>query len=305
MSYADTVFKETIQLILEKGVSDESMEVRPHWEDGTPAHTIAVFGVVNRYDLQKEFPILTLRRSYWKSAWDEVSWIWQKKSNQIADLHSTVWDEWADEQGTIGKAYGYQMGQKYVHHKIRDVKNGMEDLSGYPSAEVIPGENNTADVLLDQVDGVIYDIQNNPASRRIITNMYVHKDLHEMALYPCAYSMTFNVAGNKLNAMLNQRSQDMVTANNWNVIQASMIVYAMASAYGYEPGELIHVIGNCHIYDRHIEIAKELCQKEGFDAPKLKVDPSVKSFYDFTGKSFSLVGEYKYHEFHHEIPIAI
>lgn len=276
MSYADEVFIKNIQDILQYGVSDEDSDVRPHWEDGTPAHTIALFGVVNRYDLSKEFPILTLRRTYWKSAWDEVSWIWQKKSNNIKDLNSHVWDSWADETGSIGKAYGYQMGVK--HH--------------YAEGD------------MDQVDRVIWSLQHDPASRRIMTNMYNHHDLSEMALYPCAYSMTFNVSGRRLNAILNQRSQDMLTANSWNCVQASLILTALSAAYGYEPGELVHVIANAHIYDRHIELVKELIGKQPFKAPELWVDPEVKDFYSFTKDSFRL-DPYQYNDFDRKIPVAI
>lgn len=276
MSYADQVFISNIKHILENGVSSEGMNVRPRWEDGTPAHTISVFGVVNRYDLSKEFPIITLRRSYWKTAWDEIAWIWQKKSNNINDLGSHVWDQWADESGSIGKAYGYQMAKKYP----------------FPEG------------VSDQVDHVIWQLQNDPASRRIMTNMYNFEDLHEMALAPCAYSMTFNVKGNKLNAILNQRSQDMIAANNFNVVEYSMIVYALASAYGYEPGELVHCVADMHIYDRHIELARELIQNPTYDAPKFWIDPSVKNFYDFTKDSFRLDG-YQYSDFNHKIPIAV
>lgn len=276
MSYADQVFIDNIKNILENGVSSEGMNVRPRWEDGTPAHTISVFGVVNRYDLSKEFPIITLRRSYWKTAWDEIAWIWQKKSNNIHDLNSHVWDQWADETGSIGKAYGYQMAKKYP----------------FPEG------------MSDQVDHVIWQLQNDPASRRIMTNMYNFEDLHEMALAPCAYSMTFSVKGNKLNAILNQRSQDMIAANNFNVVEYALIVYALASAYGYEPGELVHCVADMHIYDRHIEMARELIQNPTYDAPKLWIDPSIKSFYDFTKDSFRLDG-YQYSEFTHKIPIAI
>ena len=276
MSYADKVFIESIKNILENGVSSEGMNVRPRWEDGTPAHTISVFGVVNRYDLSKEFPIITLRRSYWKTAWDEIAWIWQKKSNNINDLGSHVWDQWADETGSIGKAYGYQMAKKYP----------------FPEG------------MSDQVDHIIWQLQNDPASRRIMTNMYNFEDLHEMALAPCAYSMTFSVKGNKLNAILNQRSQDMIAANNFNVVEYAMIVYALASAYGFEPGELVHCVADMHIYDRHIEMARELIQNPTYDAPKFWIDPSVKNFYDFTKDSFRLDG-YQYSEFNHKIPIAV
>lgn len=282
MSYADQVFISNIKNILENGVSSEGMNVRPHWKDGTPAHTLSVFGVVNRYDLAKEFPVITLRRSYWKTAWDEVSWIWQKKSNNIHDLNSHIWDQWADENGSIGKAYGYQMARKYQ----------------FPEG------------VSDQVDHVIWQLQNDPASRRIMTNMYNFEDLHEMALAPCAYSMTFSVKGNKLNAILNQRSQDMMAANSHNIVSASLICAALSSAYGFELGELIHVIADCHLYlkpgaeDCHVELAKKLIQNPTFDAPKLWVDPTIKNFYDFTKDSFRLDG-YQYSEFNHKIPIAI
>ena len=228
MSYADKVFVQNVEEILQYGVSDENEEVRPRWEDGTPAHTIKKFGIVNRYDLSKEFPITTLRRTYYRSAIKELLWIWQKKSNNIHDLDSHIWDKWADESGSIGKAYGYQLGVKH-HYKEGD---------------------------FDQVDRVIYDLKHNPASRRIMTNIYNHQDLHEMNLYPCAYSMTFNVSGNKLNAILNQRSQDMLTANNWNVCQYAVLVQMLAQVCGYVPGELVHVIADAHIYDRHIPLIK-------------------------------------------------
>ena len=276
MSYADKVFIETCKDILENGISDENIDVRPRWEDGTPAHTIKKFGVVNRYDLSKEFPILTLRKTFLKSAVDELLWIWQKKSNNVNDLGSHVWDAWADETGSIGKAYGYQLGVK--HH--------------YPEGD------------MDQVDKVIWDLKNNPGSRRILTNIYVHQDLSEMALYPCAYSMTFNVTGNKLNAILNQRSQDMLAANIWNVAQYSALVCMLAQVTGFEPGEFVHVIADTHIYDRHIPIIKELIEREPYDAPKVTLDKSITDFYDFTKDSFT-IENYKYHEFTTKIPVAV
>ena len=276
MSRADELYKATCRKILEEGFSDENMQVRPHWEDGTPAHTIKTFGVVNRYNLAEEFPIMTLRRTYWKSAVDELLWIWQKKSNRIADLGSHVWDEWAGPDGTIGKAYGYQLG---VKHQYRE---GM----------------------FDQVDRVIYDLKNNPASRRILTNIYNFEDLHEMNLAPCAYSMTFNVTGNKLNTILNQRSQDMLTANNWNVVQYAVLTHMMARVAGLEVGELVHVIADCHIYDRHIPAVKAMLELEPYAAPSFTVDPQVHDFYEFTKDSFK-VENYQYHPFSFEIPMAI
>ena len=276
MSIADELYRKTCLDILENGFSDEGLEVRPKWADGTPAHTIKKFGVVNRYNLKEEFPIMTLRRTYWKSALDELLWIWQKKSNRIEDLGSHVWDEWAGEDGTIGKAYGYQLGIKHQY------KEGM----------------------FDQVDRVIFDLKNNPASRRIMTNIYTFQDLHEMNLYPCAYSMTFNVSGNTLNGILNQRSQDMLAANNWNVCQYSMLLMMMAQVAGLEAGELVHVIADCHIYDRHIPAVKAMLENEGFAAPKVTLDPSITDFYQFTKDSFK-VEDYKFHPFDFEIPMAI
>ena len=260
MSYADQVFMQNIREILDHGVWDTDQNVRPHWEDGTPAHTIKKFGIVNRYDLQKEFPILTLRRTYWKTAVDELLWIWQKKSNNVHDLNSHIWDAWADEDGSIGKAYGYQLG---VKHQYKE------------------GE-------MDQVDRVIYDLKNNPYSRRIMTNIYVHQDLHEMNLYPCAYSMTFNVTQKKgedkltLNAILNQRSNDVLTANNWNVAQYALLVHMLAQVCDMYVGELVHVIADAHIYDRHIPLIEELITREEHPAPKVWLNPEKKDFYEFT-----------------------
>ncbi|HIZ07283.1 MAG TPA: thymidylate synthase [Candidatus Eubacterium avistercoris] len=260
MSYADIVFKSMCQDIIENGTSTEGEKVRPHWEDGTPAYTIKQFGVVNRYDLSKEFPALTLRRTAIKSCTDEMLWIWQQKSNNIHDLHSHIWDEWADEDGSIGKAYGYQMGVKHQY------KEGM----------------------MDQVDRVIYDLKHNPYSRRIMTNLYVHQDLHEMNLYPCAYSMTFNVTKRKdsdkltLNGILNQRSQDVLAANNWNVCQYAVLMHMLAQVCHMQVGELVHVIADAHIYDRHIPLVKELISREPHPAPDFWLNPDIKDFYQFT-----------------------
>ena len=278
MSRADEIYRQTCLDILNNGFSDENLEVRPKWPDGTPAHTIKKFGVVNRYNLKEEFPLMTLRRTYWKSALDELLWIWQKKTNLVSELGSHVWDEWADEEGTIGKAYGYQLGVKYQFNK------GQEPM--------------------DQVDRVLYDLKHNPASRRILTNIYNFHDLHEMNLYPCAYSMTFNVSGNTLNGILNQRSQDMLAANNWNVCQYSMLLMMIAQATGLEAGELVHVIADCHIYDRHIPAVKAMLENEGYDAPKVTLDPSITDFYQFTKDSFK-VEDYKFHPFNFEIEMAI
>ena len=276
MSRADEIYRSTCLDILENGFWDTDLDVRPKWADGTPAHTVKKFGVVNRYDLREEFPIMTLRRTYWKSAIDEILWIWQKKSNRLDELGSHVWDEWAQSDGTIGKAYGYQLG---VKHK-------------YPEGE------------FDQVDRVLYDLKHNPASRRILTSIFNHADLHEMALAPCAYSMTFNVTGDTLNAILNQRSQDMLTANNWNVCQYAALVHMIAQVSGLKAGELVHVIADCHIYDRHVDLVKKMLDNPTFDAPKFEIDPTVTDFYAFTKDSFKMV-DYKCNKFDYEIPIAI
>ena len=276
MSYADEVFKANCREIITNGVSDEMFDVRPHWSDGTLAHTIKQFGVVNRYDLQKEFPVMTLRKTYFKSCVDELLWIWQKKSSNVHDLNSHIWDSWADETGSIGKAYGYQLGVK--HH--------------YPEGD------------FDQVDRILYDLKHHPESRRIISNIYNHHDLSEMHLYPCAYSVTLNVTGDRLNMILNQRSQDMLVANNWNVCQYAVLLHMFAQVSGFKAGMLLHVVADAHIYDRHIALVEEILEKEPFDAPKFWINPEVKDFYDFTVDDFKLI-DYRCHEFDHKIPVAI
>lgn len=276
MSKADVIFLNNLRDIIDNGTSDCDFPVRPHWEDGTPAHTVKKFGVVNRYDLSEEFPIITVRKTNMAAALDELLWIWQKKSNNIHELNSHIWDSWADESGSIGKAYGYQLG---VKHKYKE------------------GE-------FDQVDRVLFDLKNNPLSRRIMTNIYVHADLHEMNLYPCAYSMTFNVSGDRLNGILNQRSQDMLTANNWNVVQYSLLLIMLAKVSGLKAGELVHVIADAHIYDRHIPLCEELFLREQFPAPKLVLKRDVTDFYDFKVDDFELV-DYKFTPMGKKIEVAI
>ena len=282
MSYADRVFVEMCRDILTNGTSTEGEEVRPHWEDGSRADTIKKFGVANRYDLAKEFPAITLRKTAIKTCTEEMLWIWQRKSNNIHDLNSTVWDEWADDDGSIGKAYGYQLGVKHQYQE------GM----------------------MDQVDRVIYDLKHHPFSRRIMTNLYVHQDLHEMNLYPCAYSMTFNVthrAGDEkltLNAVLNQRSQDVLTANNWNVCQYAVLMHMLAQVCQMQVGELLHVIADAHIYDRHIPIIKELIEREQYAAPKFSLNPEIKDFYQFTTKDI-MIEDYVTGPQIKNIPIAV
>ena len=282
MSYADRIFKDNCREILTHGVWDTDQNVRPHWEDGTPAHTVKKFGIINRYDLKAEFPILTIRRTYFKTCIDELLWIWQQKSNNIHDLHSHIWDEWADENGSIGKAYGYQLG---VRHQY---KEGM----------------------MVQVDRVIYDLKNNPFSRRIMTNIYVHQDLHEMNLYPCAYSMTFNVTQKKgedkltLNAILNQPSNDVLAANNWNVVQYAVLMHMLAQVCDMQVGEMVHVIADAHIYDRHVPIIKELITREPKEAPKFWLNPDIHDFYRFTRNDVKVEG-YEFGPQIENIPIAI
>ncbi len=276
MSRADQLFLKNCRDILEKGVWDTGQAVRPRWADGTPAHTVKLFGVIDRYDLREEFPILTVRRQYLKSAVDELLWIWQKKSSDIHDLGSHVWDAWADESGSIGKAYGYQLGVEY------DFPEGR----------------------MDQVDWVLRALKRDPASRRMVTSIFNHHDLKEMGLQPCAWSMTFNVSGNTLNGILNQRSQDMLTANGWNVMQYAVLLMMFARVSGLEAGELVHVIADCHIYDRHVPIVEELLKREPFAAPRLWMDPEVTDFYAFTKNSFRLEG-YQAHELDEKIEVAV
>ena len=276
MSYADKVFVSNMKDIIENGVSDEDLQVRPHWEDGTPAHTLKTFGVVNRYDLQKEFPALTLRPTNIKAAVDEILWIWQKKSNNIHDLNSHIWDSWADEQGSIGKAYGYQLGIRHA----------------YPEGD------------FDQVDRLLYDLRHNPLSRRMLVNMYNHADLQAMHLYPCAYSMTFNVTGDLLNAVLNQRSQDILVANNWNVVQYAVLLHMLAQVSGLRAGELVHVISDAHIYDRHVPLVRELVSRSAYPAPALWLNPDITDFYQFTPADVKLLN-YRTGAPVKNIPVAI
>ncbi|MBP3384767.1 MAG: thymidylate synthase [Firmicutes bacterium] len=276
MSKADQLFVNMCREILDNGFSSEGQIVRPRWEDGTPAHTIKTFGVVNRYNLQEEFPALTLRPTAIKSAVEEMLWIWQKKSNNVNDLQTRIWDSWADETGSIGKAYGYQLGIKYK----------------FPHGE------------MDQVDNVIWQLKNQPYSRRIMTNIYNFNDLTEMGLEPCAYSMTFNVTGNKLNGILNQRSQDILAANNWNVVQYSVLIYMLAQVCDLEPGELVHVISDAHIYDRHVPIIREMLDRPQYPAPKFRLNPDIKDFYEFT-KDDIIIEDYEKNPQIKNIPVAI
>lgn len=276
MSISDGIFIKMCEDIIDNGYSSEGEVVRPKWIDGAMAHTIKKFAVVNRYDLSIEFPILTLRPTNLKAAIDEILWIWQKKSNNINDLNSHIWDSWADAEGSIGKAYGYQLGVKHQY------KEG----------------------LFDQVDRVLFDLKNNPYSRRIMTNIYNHEDLHEMNLYPCAYSMTFNVVGNKLCGILNQRSNDILVANNWNVVQYAILIHMFAQVSNLEVGELVHVIADAHIYDRHVPLVGELIKRDVYEAPKLIINKEIKDFYEFTVDDFALEN-YQAGEQIKKIPVAV
>ncbi|HHX48933.1 MAG TPA: thymidylate synthase [Clostridiales bacterium] len=276
MSKADLIFIDNIKSIINDGFSDENLNVRPRWADGTPAHTKKKFCIVNRYNLKEEFPILTIRKTFFKNCIDEILWIWQKKSNNINDLNSKIWNAWADENGSIGKAYGYQLS---VKHKYKE------------------GE-------FDQVDRILFDLKNNPQSRRIMSNIYVHSDLHEMSLYPCAYSLTLNTSGNTLNAILNQRSQDMLTANNWNVVQYAVLVHMFAQVNNMEVGEFVHVIADAHIYDRHIPIVEEIIKNPQYPAPKFEINKEIKNFYDFKVEDFKLI-DYKFTPLDKKIEVAI
>jgi thymidylate synthase len=276
MSRADELFIQNCADILKNGASDATGCVRARWSDGAPATTLRRFGVVNRYDLSREFPILTLRRVPLAKAMDELLWIWQKKSNNIRDLNSHIWDSWADETGSIGKAYGYQLGIKHA----------------YPEGE------------FDQVDRLLYDISHNPNSRRMITNMYNHSDLNEMNLYPCAYGVTVTITDGRLNLLLNQRSQDMLVANGWNTAQYAALAHMLARVSGYAVGEFLHVIADAHIYDRHIPLVEELIAREPYPAPKFSLAEGVTDFYAFMPEHFKLEG-YRAHPFRHEIAVAI
>ena len=275
MSQADKIFKSNIKDILANGVWDKEFAVRPKWTDGTPAYTIKKFGIVNRYNLAEDFPIITLRKTFFGLALDELLWIWQKKSNNVRDLKGKIWDAWADKSGSIGKAYGYQLG---VKHKYSD------------------GE-------FDQVDRILQDLKHAPNSRRMVASMFNHADLHAMALYPCAYSMTFNVEGKKLNGILNQRSQDMLTANNWNVVQYAALIHIFAAVSGLTAGELVHVIADAHIYERHIPLCEELLENKEYAAPRLVLG-DMNDFYKVTVEDLRLDG-YEFNEFKHKIEVAV
>jgi thymidylate synthase len=276
MSKADVIFRDMCRDIIDHGYSSEAEKVRAKWEDGTPAHTIKQFAVVNRYDLSEEFPALTLRPTNVKAAIDELLWIWQKKSSNVKDLNSHIWDAWADDGGSIGKAYGYQLGVKHAYSE---------------------GD-------FDQVDRVLFDLKNNPYSRRIMTNIFVHQDLHAMNLYPCAYGMTFNVTDNRLNGILNQRSQDTLVANNWNVVQYAVLIHMLAQVNGFEAGEFVHVIADAHIYDRHIPLVEELISRPQFPAPTFKMNPDIKDFYDFSVGDF-ILENYQTGPQIKQIPVAV
>ena len=274
MTQADENFINTCKEILKNGFSSEGTGVRTRWEDGSEANYISIVGVTNKYDLEKEFPMITLRNNSntVKKSIDEILWIWQKKSNNIKDLNSHIWDTWADEKGTIGKAYGYQLAKKY---KFK-TKEGIKEL--------------------DQVDYVLYLLKNDPASRRIITNLFNHEDLKDMNLEPCAFGTQWLVKEGKLHLILTQRSQDMLAANGWNTMQYAALVYMFAQVSGLKPGTLTHNIGDCHIYDRHIPLIEKLIEAEPIDTvPKLIINNPTNNFYDFRIEDFE-IKDYDYNK---------
>ena len=309
MSRADKLFVDMCNDIIENGTTTEGQKVRPVWEDGTSAYTIKQFGVCNKYDLRKEFPALTLRKTAIKSAMDELLWIWQRKSNNINDLNSHIWDEWADKNGSIGKAYGYQIGKRYLHHKAELSDELLTELKEYPSVLIKDITKKKASIWFDQIDAVIWDLKHQPFSRRIMTNIYNFDDLHKMNLHPCAYSCTFNVTDEGkdklvLNMVLNQRSQDILAANNWNVVQYSLLLMMIAQVCDMEAGVLVHMITDAHIYDRHVPLIKELIGREQYPAPKVTLNPEIKNFYDFTTDDI-IVEDYVTGPQIKNIPIAV
>lgn len=311
MSQADLIYRDTVLDILNNGVSDEDMQVRPHWEDGTPAHTIKQFGVVNRYDLRKEFPALTFRRTPLKTCMKEILWIYQKKSNNIHDLGAEIWDEWADETGSIGKAYGYQIAKKYAHHPLKETPEGTEDLRAYPSAEIREEADGRKFVWLDQMDGVLYDLKNTPYSRRIMTNVYNFDDLKDMGLYPCAFGTMWDAVkypGEEkmtLNLTLMQRSNDMLCAGSFNPCEYAILLMMVAQVCDMIPGQLVHIINNAHIYlPYHKDLIEELVSREPLPAPKVRLNPEVKDFYAFTTDDL-IVEDYQTGPQIRDIPVAI
>lgn len=319
MSYADEVFVANAKDIIENGTDTKGQKVRPKWEDGTPAYTIKRFGVCNRYDLRKEFPAITLRKTAIKSAFDEILWIFQRKSNNIHDLKPHIWDEWADETGSIGKAYGYQIGKKFIY-KEKKIEDSLEQGFDLQLLNMFPkfsrfvvrerDENGLFDrIYMDQIDSVIYDLLHTPFSRRIMTSLWNFEDLHEMNLQPCCWNCTFNVTdegGDKLvlNMILNQRSNDFLAANNWNVVQYALLQMMIAQVVGMVPGEMVHMIADQHIYDRHVDIVKGLITREQYPAPKVYLNPDITDFYQFTTDDL-FVENYIYGEQVKDIPIAI
>ena len=305
MSYADKVFKENLRSIIEEGTSTEDQKVRPHWEDGTPAYTIKQFGISNTYDLRKEFPAITVRKTALKSCMDEILWIYQKKSNNIHDLNSHIWDQWADKDGSIGKAYGYQVGKRFLHHR----SNELPLSEVYPSVISQSRLGEKYKIYLDQMDGALYDLRNTPFSRRIMISLWCPEELHEMNLEPCCWSVIFNVTDEGqdklvLNMVLNQRSNDFITANNWNTAQYAIFLMMVAQSVDMIPGKLVHNITDCHVYDRHIDIARELLNRPEHPAPKVSLNPEIKNFYDFTTDDL-IVENYETEPQIKNIPIAI
>ena len=328
MSKFDYTFKSMCEDILDSGIVSDGETVRPKWEDGSDAHTVKKFAVVNRYDVGKEFPVPTQRPLAFKSCVEEMLWIWQLHSNNVNDLNTRIWDSWADSDGSIGTAYGYQIGKESFYYiKSNDIVSDIQ--KAFPNMKYDKDEcvlyhdglggghkiflgsvcDGVCLVEMNQIDKVIYDLVHTPFSRRIIAHMYNFDELSTMNLYPCAYSCTFNVTvdcrGNKvLNLLLNQRSQDILAANAWNVSQYSVLLHMVAHHVGMRVGELVHVIADAHIYDRHIPIIQELIERDTYEAPTFRLNKSVKDFYDFTVDDVSLIN-YKHGDAIKGVPIAV
>jgi thymidylate synthase len=272
MNSADKQYLDLVRNIIENGYSDEGENVRPKWADGTPAYTKSLISCKMQFD-NSEVPILTTKQVAWKTAIKELLWIWQMKSNRIEDLHKMnvhIWDEWEIKEGkwagTIGPAYGYQLGKK---------------------CRKVNGE------LLDQVDYLLWSLKNNP-SRRMITTLWDKDDLDEMALTPCVWKTNWLVKGRKLHLIVGIRSNDMALGNPFNVFQYSVLQRMIAQVTGYELGTLNFDIDDAHVYDRHIEPLKQQLKREPYSAPKLWINPEITNFYDFTPDDFKLI-DYKHH----------
>ena len=288
MNQADEQYKRVVETVLRVGVMDTDQKVRTVWKDGTPAHSISWIGQHMIFD-NTEVPIITTKRVAWKTAIKELLWIWQMKSNRVQDLRDMgvkIWNEWEKEDGTIGKAYGYQLGKK---------NRWVTEKEYYPDPS---GEINALHLTMkkvDQVDYLLYQLKTNPASRRHITMLWNPDELDSMALTPCVYETQWHVKQGKLHLEVRCRSNDLALGNPFNIFQYNILQRMIAQVTGYELGNYIYHIGDAHLYDRHIEPVSEQIKRESFEAPTLWINPEVKSFYDFTIDDFKLI-DYKHGE---------